>query len=178
MQKISYHLKVLWLTVSYLFQKNYIANVCGHQTKQEGVVTSQGESYILKMPLADNNHPDYCLDCISKMSVRCAWCEKPINIGHPVTLYLAPSPKEGFKIPEGAVRYFENNDEGTECLVGCLRFECAVSGADRQGFWIPPGKVARVPSPIELLLSQGNQDKTKMVIVSDLSDPNDLGKFV
>ncbi|MEI6627472.1 MAG: hypothetical protein WCL61_02660 [bacterium] len=119
----------------------------------------------MAMPLSENGNPNYCLDCIAKMAIRCAWCGEAISIGSPVTLY---TPKEDYKIPEYATRY-QNN---AKSLVGCLRWNCADSGMDRQGFWMPPGKVKRVPSPLEMALASGDQ----VVIVSDLSDPNNLGE--
>ncbi len=169
MYKILYCLRVLWLTVSYPFRKTHMANVCGHLTKKAGKVTSHGESYTISMPLSENGNPDHCLDCIAKMSIRCAWCENPIHIGDPITLYI---PGESYKVPEHAVRY----DKDESRLVGCLSWECADTGADRQGFWMPPGTVARVPSPIEMLMYGGSEGKA--IIVGDLSDPRDLGKFV
>lgn len=169
MHNIQYRLNVLWLTISYLFRKTYTANVCGHQTKKTGQVKYRDESHVVAMPFSGNGNPDYCLDCVSKMSISCAWCEKFIHVDDPVTLV---SPEKSFTVPEYAVRY----DKDESCIVGCLRWNCADSGVDRQGFWMPPGKVARVPSPIEILMSGGNEDKA--VIVGDYSDLADLGKII
>lgn len=162
-----YYLQVVWLALSYPFRKTYIANVCRHRTKKVGKVTSHGESYMMSMPLSDNGNPNYCLDCIAKMAIRCAWCGNSIHVGNPVTLYI---PQESYQVPEHAVRYSEDRRR----LIGCLGWNCAGTGADRQGFWVPPGKVERVLSPIEILMSKGNQGK--MVIIEDLSDPGDSGK--
>jgi hypothetical protein len=142
--------------------------------QKTGKITSHGESRTMSMPLSENGNPDYCLECIAKMSIRCAWCESSIHIGDPVTLYI---PQESYQVPGHAVRY----DKDERRFVGCLGWNCACSGADRQGFWIPPGKVYRVPSPIEMhmlemLMSSGNDDKA--VVVRDLSDPSDLGKVI
>lgn len=169
MHKILYLLQVFWIAISNPFRKTYTANVCRHRTKKIGKVVAHGESHIMSMPLSENGNPDYCLDCIAKMSIKCAWCENPIHVGDPVTLYI---PNESFKVPEHAVRH----DKDERCLVGCLGWNCADSGADRQGFWIPPGKVARVPSPIEVLMSDGGGGRA--VIIGDLSNPNDLGKVI
>jgi hypothetical protein len=168
MSKMSYRLETIRLFLSLPFRRTRRANICGHRTKRAGKVTSCGETYILLMPISDNGNPDYCLKCIGKMTIKCAWCEKPIRIGDPVTLYI---PTETFKVPVHAVRY----DEYEKALVGCLRIHCADGGVDRQGFWVPPGKVARVPSPIEMLLEKGNGST---LIINDLSDPTDLGRFV
>ena len=123
----------------------------------------------MTMPPAKNKVPDYCLDCIGKMAIRCAWCGKPILIGDPVTLY---TPEEGAEIPKYAVRYSGD----PRCLVGCLRFDCADTGADRSGFWVPPGLVKKVPSVIEMLMA--SQGPSKVLIINNLRDPNDHGTFV
>lgn len=169
MHKMLYHLWSLWLILSHPFRRTYTANVCGHRTKRAGKTASYGQESLNSMALSENGKPDYCLECLAKMAIRCAWCGKPICIGEPVTLY---APKETFRVPKHAVRY----DRDERYLVGCLGWNCAATGADRQGFWVPPGKVARVLSPIEMLMLGGNGDG--MVIVNDLSDPNDLGEIV
>lgn len=169
MNKKFYRLLVLRLFISYPFRKTYTANICGHHTKRIGEVTSRGESRILSMPISQNGSPDYCLDCIAKMSIKCAWCDNTIHVGNPVTLYI---PKESYKVPKDAVRY----DKDRRRFVGCLGWNCAETGADRSGFWIPPGKVERVPSPLEMLMEKG--PLCQGVIVSDLSDQSDLGKVI
>ncbi len=164
--RISFYLERLLLAISHPFMKTYRANVCGHSTKKEGVCVSFGEKYTINMPLSENENPDHCLKCIGDMAIKCAWCGEPIYIGEPITLY-SPE-RESFKIPEYAVRYSEK----PVILVGCLRWDCALTGGDRAGFWMPPGKVLRVTSPIEMALSSG-----KGVVVQNLSDPSDLGKL-
>ncbi len=167
-ERLSHDWWVVWLAVSYPFRKTFKANICGHWTKKTGNITSHGESFTMSMPLSENGAPDYCLDCVAKMSITCAWCANSIHIGDPVTLYV---PQESFNIPDYAVQY----DEDERALVGCLRWDCA-SGVDRQGFWIPPGKVFRVRSPIEMLLSGENNGK--VLIIDDFSNPNSLGRIV
>ena len=131
---------------------------CGHKTWLKARVRAYGESCKTRLPFETNNHTPYCHACIEKMAIRCAWCGKPIFIGDPVTLY---SPNKGFEIPEYAVRYSEDPLR----LVGCLRWDCADSGIDRSGFWIPPGEVMWVMSPIEQVLATGTA-----AIVSDVND--------
>ena len=167
--KIYYYLRLFWLSISWPFRKTYTANICGHHTKKTGKVVSHGVSHQIGMPLANNGNPDYCLKCIGEMSIKCAWCKSPINIGDPVTLYI---PNESSGVPSYAVRY----DKDPRCLVGCLGWNCASTGGDRQGFWVPPGKVKRVPSPIEMLMEGGSE--TKAVVIGDLSDPSDLGQVI
>lgn len=178
----TYRARRFWIGFKNLFRPTHTANTCGHRTKQNGeVISPQGEKCLMGMPLADNGHPDYCLDCIGKMGIRCAWCGGSINIGEPVTLYL---PKDGVVLPELVLPDYAVKYEEEKCptrFVGCLRWGCANTGADRQGFWMPPGVVKRVSSPIETLMSHmakgGPGAGEPMLIISDLSDPNDLGKI-
>lgn len=145
-----------------LFRKTHTANVCGHQTKQKGTMISpDGSKSIMSMPLADNGHPDYCLECIGEMTIQCAWCDNLIAVGDPITLYV---PKQGFEVPKHAVRY---NGDGHDSLVGCLGWNRAESGADLCGYWMPPGVVKRVPSPIELCLHGLDGKGPNVVIVGD-----------
>ncbi|MBP9763344.1 MAG: hypothetical protein KBD10_01190 [Candidatus Pacebacteria bacterium] len=120
----------------------------------------------MKMPLMENGTPEHCLECIGKMEINCAWCSEPILIGDPITLHKSKDPS---KMPGNAVRY----DKDPDFFVGCLRWDCADTGGDRCGFWMPPGKVHRVPSPIEVAISSGN-----IVFVQDLSNPKNLGKLL
>jgi len=162
-------MRATWLALTRGFRTTFTANICGHRTKMEAEVTHKGETYVISLRASDNGRPDYCHECLTNMTIRCAWCGNSIRVGDPVTLYM---PRETFVVPPHAVRY----DEDTRCLVGCLRWNCGASGIDRMGFWVPPGKVERVPSPYEMLLGEENRGKT--LIISDLSDPTDLGKFV
>lgn len=154
--RVPFVIQQLWIAVSTPFRRNHTANICKHQTKQKGFMHDGQSTTIMQMPLAENGHPDYCLECIGKMSIRCAWCGKPIAIGSPVTLYI---PNDDFKVPDYAVCYSEGD---SKALVGCLRWNCADTGADMSGHWIPPGKVHRLMSPIELCLQSG-----QAVIVGD-----------
>lgn len=138
---------------------------CGHRTRAKGEVTAFGVTIRTEMPRNDSNGFDYCLDCIAAMAIRCAWCAKPVFIGDPVTLY---SPSAPWVFSEYAVIY---SDEPLR-VVGCLRWDCADTGASRAGFWLPTedgrGRVHRVPSLFELALRGGG------VLVSDLGDPTEV----
>lgn len=84
------------------------------------------------------------------MAIRCAWCGKPIFVGDFITLY---SPSEEFEIPDWAVIYHQEPLQ----LIGCQRTDCADSGSDYCGCWIPPGKVQRQKSGIEMAIeNHGN----------------------
>ena len=137
---------------------------CGHQTHRTGKVSAFGQSIKTKMPINEDGTVDYCLDCLAKMVIRCGWCGEPIFIGNPITLYTPP---EDFEIPYYAVIYNEDPLQ----IVGCLGWDCAQSGADRAGFWVPgedgKGQVERVRTPFEILLGE---KAPSMVIIQDTGD--------
>ncbi len=147
-----------------IFKRSFLAQ-CGHKTLIRDWVFAFGEGVMTRVPVIDGK-VYYCHKCLQKMAIRCAWCGKTIFIGDAVTLY---APKEEFEIPEHAVPYEKNSNR----LVGCLRWECALSGADRAGFWMPPGKVERMPSPIETAL--GTTDP--IVFFEDVSNRNGKVSF-
>jgi len=163
-----------------LLKKKYIATKCGHKTCSKGTVNTPYGKYKTKMPVI-NDKVEYCLDCIGKMTICCAWCGGPIFIGDPITLY-SPTKRPKHLLKKGVITKSDaernNNqfkaggvvyDEKTMSLVGCLRMNCADTGADRAGFWVPSddkireGTVHRIMSPIEQCMATGKQ-----VIVDDL----------
>ena len=143
------------------------ASVCGHQTKLKDRVSAFGESRGYRL-IPHQGKVEYCHQCLAKMTIRCAWCGKPIFIGSPITLYSPSKPKE-FAVPEYAVVY----DANRLVLVGCLRWECAETGADRMGFWVPPGVVERVLSPLELCAMTG-----QVVINNNLGNPGEPNQLI
>jgi len=137
-----------------------IAN-CGHETKRINKVSAFGENIETEVPLI-NGKIEYCHECLGKMAVRCAWCGRPIFIGDFITLY---TPKDPNFVPQkGSLTYKEEPLR----LVGCQRVDCAVSGSDYCGVWIPPGIVHRQKSGIEMALENlgniiiGNNRNGKM----------------
>lgn len=140
-----------------LFGRYYVATKCGHKTKLIAEVDIFGKKLIITL---NNKEIEYCADCLAKMSIRCAWCGRLIKVGDPVTLN---TPRESFQIPDYSVVYNKNPLQ----LVGCLRWHCTDTGMDRAGFWIIPGKVYRVLSPIEMAIATG-----ACVVVNDITDPN------
>jgi len=139
---------------------------CGHETLKKDKVTAFGISCETKIPIVDGK-TDYCHRCLEKMAIRCSWCGGVIFIGDPVTLY-SPNDKN-HKMPDYAVLHNKKDNS----YVGCLRLNCAETGADRAGFWYPPGKVYRVPTPIEMCMQNLKNGGNGVVIVGDLSDPNE-----
>ena len=158
--KVRFFLKDLkWSFVLYFEKEKHKAD-CGHMTKARNWIKAFGAKTITKLPLKDGKTA-YCHQCLQRMVIQCAWCKKPIFVGDPITLYSPRDPN--FKVPEHAVIYSEN----PLCLVGCLGWNCAVTGADRAGFWLPPGQVQRVVTPLEMIMANPSQG---VMIVSDLSD--------
>lgn len=137
---------------------------CGHPAKWKTTLTIHGHLGIYTIR---ENQPKYCPECWAKAAIKCAWCGETIRPGDPITLY---TPKPGVKLPEHAVvyRYIPHLQ-----VVGCLGWNCAETGADRAGFWIMPGKVQRVMSPLEMLLSQAGAE----VMIIDLADPSQAVPF-
>jgi hypothetical protein len=162
-------LKSWWFKISSFMVRSHVANKCGHRTKRAGWAEAFGERYFVEMPLAENGRADYCLGCIGRMAIRCAWCGDAIHIGNPVTLYTPM--KKDFVVPDHAVRYSEKPLQ----LVGCLGWNCADTGGDRAGFWMPPGEVHRVPTVFEQLMGSDDSDA---VVIADLRDPHNVGTVV
>lgn len=129
--------------------RKYTADKCGHRTRRYGKVRAFGEAIRMRLELNSNNSVDYCFECLAKMAIRCAWCGRPIFIRDPVTLYI---PDDDFEAPSYAVIHRRK----PLTLVGCMRFGCVDTGADRAGFWLPGedgrGRVWRVPTVYELML--------------------------
>lgn len=139
-----------------MFRVRVLARRCGHQSPLNGTVSAYGEFTEMRMPFNNQGTIDWCLDCIGKMTIKCASCGKPIWIGSPIALIVLDDQDE---IPPYAVPH-----EGG--FVVCLRIDCG-EPCMRSGFWLPSvnghGYVFRVPSPIELCL--GGQSS---VVVSDI----------
>jgi len=147
------------------FKKSIVAD-CGHFTPLEGTVKAFGETRNFRLGSVEEKVP-YCIQCLKKMIIRCAWCGKPIFPADPITLYM---PRESYNIPSYAIFYSEKPVR----LVGCLRWNCADTGADRAGFWLPPGVIFRALSPAELALIKSLKEKeekvlSSVVVVNDVS---------
>ncbi len=140
------------------FRSQQVEAKCGHTTRTKVHLKAFGGECFLELPVKDGK-TSYCWDCLEAMTILCAWCGEPIFIGDPITLYSPTD--ENFEVPDYAVVY---NWELRQ-LVGCLRMNCADSGAGRAGFWVPPGKVFRVVSPAEMCMQGGAG-----VFVSDVTD--------
>jgi hypothetical protein len=109
--------------------RKIIASKCGHETRLKGEVTAFGQTITTEMGFGGK--PEYCLECLGSMAIKCAWCEKPIFIGDPVTAKLPLDPE--FKLPEGAVAISDHPLQ----VIGCLGSDCTDTIAERAGFWVP-----------------------------------------
>ena len=109
----------------------YRAKKCGDMTKRTGRIYAFGKSTTMKMPMNDRDSVDWCLDCVAKMTIQCAWCKLPIFIGNPITLYVATG---GIGDRAHAVVWTQNPLR----LVGCM--DCADTLTDQGGFWLPDEK--------------------------------------
>lgn len=145
---------------------------CGHLTSLQAIVWHGDEAKVTDMSSQDQ--PEVCGDCLAAMAICCGWCGEAIFIGDPVTLYRAPREKIA-ELPEGAVSYLADYMEGGSrayiSVVGCLGWNCADTGADRAGFWLPDlnrpghGHVELVESMYEIAMRDG------IAIVEDMSKP-------
>lgn len=162
----AFFLVFLWLLYKALkFRKTKIKLYnfkCGHRSVLVKEVEAHGEKQTAR---TDTQHLEYCPECLARMAIKCAWCGNVIWPGEPITLY-SPSKKD-FQVPDGAVVYSKE----PLLLVGCLGWNCAETGGDRSGFWVPPGKVHRVASMFEMLMGQGSPE---ILICNNLSDPKNI----
>jgi len=154
------------------FGRTLVATQCGHETKLVGQVSAFNRKTTLTIHPPKGEKPGYCHSCLGLMSIRCAWCGEPIFIGDPITLYTPT--ESNFKIPDHAVVHKQDPLQ----LVGCLGWDCALSGIDRAGFWVPrddgKGCVRQVPSPLEIILNA--KTTQNVVIIDDLTSMGKAGK--
>jgi hypothetical protein len=166
-------LKHLVGTVKGWLGMNFVSAKSGKPTKRTGKITAFGEIRTMTMPLNDRGGLEYTLEEIQGMAIRCAWCGKPIFIGECITLL---TPAEKFEIPDYAVVH--NRDPMQ--LVGCLRWDCAPTGALWAGYWVPDdknfgkGKVLRILSPLEQIFLNLQEGNTDAIIVGEVGDPSSV----
>jgi hypothetical protein len=131
--------------VEYNKPKKHLAH-CGHECSQNETMTAFGET-IESYVSTSEGYIKYCHKCLEKMAILCPWCNRPIFIGDAITLHTPNN--TNFVISEGVEVYQKDPLQ----LIGCQRSDCAKSMSDYCGQWIPPGKVWRYQSAIEVAIS-------------------------
>ena len=135
---------------------------CGHVGYRLALVRFDGHTGLIQCPVKHGQTP-YCPRCLERMTIRCAWCGQPIFVGDPVTLYTNIPERE---MPDYAVPFSLEPRR----YIGCLNWGCGNSH-DHQGFWMPPGKVLSVRSPLEVA-----NDRRGMAIPKGVKDLVDLNQ--
>lgn len=97
-----------------LFRPTLVARICSHETKKEGIVYVGKKALSLSLAVDENGYTPYCLDCLGRMSIRCAVCGDLIQVGEPVAVYDRNS---FVSLPSHAVSY--KYDE--RYVIGCLK---------------------------------------------------------
>lgn len=150
------------------FRNAEINAQCGHKTKIKGEIRyvkaefedgDEETTTSLTLTLNKEGEVTHCLSCIEDASIRCTWCGGTILPDEPITLYS--SAKDDFVAPVYAVEYNPDNRKKPS-YVGCLRWNCADTGADVCGNWGFDKQVHRRPSPIELALTTGKPVLTNL----------------
>ncbi|HEY4479215.1 MAG TPA: hypothetical protein VI981_02575 [Candidatus Paceibacterota bacterium] len=119
---------------------------CSHSARRSASFRMDGEKVTFNL---SDKQTEWCPECLSKMTILCVFCARPIFIGDPICLPICKKNK----VPPSAVLYEDFGSSGQEGqYVSCLRFNCCDSGANRAGFWQPPGVVARVMRPVPQIL--------------------------
>lgn len=142
---------------------------CGHRARKIGRISAFGETIKTTIRPKDGKIA-YCHECLTDMAIRCAWCRKPIFIGDAITLY-SPVNEDELKIDDSFVVYIKDPLQ----LVGCLRPNCAETGGDRAGFWVPPGEVHRVQTAFGALMGDAS---AKAVIINDVQSSNSKTEII
>ena len=142
-----------WRFFAFHGEKRFLAK-CGHLTAHCGRVRAFGCETITTMRPHDGDVFPYCLECVEAMAIPCSWCGRTIFIGDPITLYTTTDRRGRHEMP-----LFYRED--ANAVVGCLRMNCADSGADRAGFWVPnkngKGMVERIPTVFEHIIRSNSE---------------------
>ncbi len=147
----------LWFAV---LGRNHLCG-CGHDARLKTLIKREDVEGLYTL----DRDRECCPECFISASARCAWCGCLVVPGSPVAIYAWQ--EERGEPPPHAVFYDNSrNDKTTQRYVlVCLRSGCGWP-EDRQGFWVLPGRIERVLSPLEECLYQDD-----LVICNDLSDP-------
>lgn len=103
---------------------------CGHATKLKGVVSACGETVNVTLRFGDDGRIAICHGCLSRTTIPCAYCGRPISHGSGITLYA----KTEEKLHSHAKFY-------KQLPIGCCRRTCRESFDAPFGWWLYPGVV-------------------------------------
>lgn len=145
------------------------ARFCCHQVSEAtGRVEAFDDYTETTMPKNADGGFDFCHACLGQMAIRCWICDRTIFVGDPITLYV---PSDPFRwIPPHAAIYSLEHME----IVGCGRTDCAESGVDYRGNWVPSktqregrwvGGVQRRVDLLQQMLENGERE----IVINDLS---------
>jgi hypothetical protein len=120
------------------WQKRTIrARVCGHPTRIHTLVPFENGVIDVEVPLR-HNRTEYCATCLVGMTIRCAWCRRPILINSVIGLFTPPAETQ---MPDHAKHVSTPSVSGYVICERCLRPE-----TDPVGVWVPPGAVLLPPA--------------------------------
>ncbi|HWH07234.1 MAG TPA: hypothetical protein VNU47_01770 [Candidatus Paceibacterota bacterium] len=161
------------LPITTMFSKQSVARFCCHAVASaEGRVEAFDDHTVTTMPRNEQGGYDFCHACLGKMAIRCGWCERAIFIGDPVTLYMPSHPYVWFS-PDVTFMSFDN-----QTVVGCGRTDCAHTGADYAGFWVPAGvkREGRWIAGVKPMISiyQTVLATNGAVVANDVSDMSEM----
>lgn len=108
--------------------RTYVASLCGHTTRLIATVQAFDYKAEVELPQNERQLPMYCASCLGKLSIRCAWCCRPIFVGDPVTLHKT---KDDFLVPDESQEF----SYAPLRLVGCMHEDCADISDPMSGFW-------------------------------------------
>jgi hypothetical protein len=151
----------LFFVKSYFDDKKIYAYCCGHMTNAEDFLEYEGERAVLELKIDESGETFYCHKCLQEMTIKCAWCGKPIFVGAPVTLYKAAENEEK-NLPVYAVLF--NKEENT--YLGCWRKDCCEKKEDIVGQWHPDNKVYMKDTLKEVFIA-ANKDGIQEIINLD-----------
>lgn len=153
--KLFLMVQVFYWNVRTKFQwRKYYAVKCGHYTKRVGRL-SVGDRTLFSVAQVKEGGVAYCHRCIEQAAIRCAWCGGGIAVDDPIRLSFSCDPNHQY--PDYAVSY--RDACGRVSYVGCLRSNCANTGAEISGYWQMPGEVCRAPSVFDLVTQNPNSER-------------------
>lgn len=123
------------------FFRTVRATKCGHRTLVRGTIEAFGELKNYMLPV-EEGVAEYCLDCLSAMTIRCAWCDQPIFIDDPVTLRDVSA---DWTLTSHAKLSLRDEHDQRGRYIGCFRRTCVRTIDHPDGYWLPPGVVHRIP---------------------------------